>query len=586
VRKRDDDRPPRFRRDGEDRPRRPSRDDDGPPRFRRDGEDRPRRPSRDDDRPPRFRRGSDDRPRRPSREDERSFRTPREGAGTSRTSSARHDAHPARQPEEPSPIEAGQPSEERIAKVIARAGIASRRDAEAMIAEGRVTLNGEVLSSPAINVKPEDRITVDGEPLPAKERTRLWIFHKPRGLVTTARDPQGRPTVFESLPEEMPRVVAVGRLDINTEGLLLLTNDGGLARVIAHPDTGWLRRYKVRAHGEITQEQLDILREGITIDGIDYGPIEARLDRIQSDNVWLTMGLREGKNREIKTILEHLGLAVNRLIRLSFGPFQLGDLEPGLVEEVRTKVLREQLGQKLAEDAGVDFESPVREPIAPFGATKKRAERPAREARSHAGARAERGRSHDQEWDERGPRGRRDERERRERDEHGPRGRRDEHERRERPARAGERRSTVWRADEADRPERKKFRRGVDPKEARAASGARQHQRVGAIAAAEGRKVLVERLVSEPKPHGERPARRPRDEDRHRRDLDERRRGDERPRKAGKAEWRGERQGRGERPGKEGARRPGVKGSGPRRSPGPPGSGARGGPKGPRQRRP
>ena len=159
-----------------------------------------------------------------------------------------------------------------------------------------------------------------------------------------ASDPEGRPTVFDNLPEDLPRVVAIGRLDINTEGLLLLTNDGGLARVIAHPDTGWLRRYKVRAHGEVNQADLDKLRDGITIDGMEYGPIEARLDRVQGDNAWITLGLREGKNREVKRILEHLGLQVNRLIRLSFGPFQLGDLEDGLVEEVKTKVLRDQLG--------------------------------------------------------------------------------------------------------------------------------------------------------------------------------------------------------------------------------------------------
>ena len=230
------------------------------------------------------------------------------GRSASRTRSKRapgsdrpRDDRPPRPRAAEVPAPPPEPTEERIAKVIARAGIASRRDAEAMIAEGRVTLNGEVLASPAVNVTAEDRITIDGEPLPPRERTRLWIFHKPRGLVTTARDPQGRATVFDSLPEDLPRVVAIGRLDINTEGLLLLTNDGGLARVIAHPDTGWLRRYKVRAHGDITQEQLDPLLRGITIEGIDYGPIEARLDRIQGDNVWLTMGLREGKNREIKT---------------------------------------------------------------------------------------------------------------------------------------------------------------------------------------------------------------------------------------------------------------------------------------------
>ncbi|MBE7197621.1 MAG: pseudouridine synthase, partial [Parafilimonas terrae] len=259
------------------------------------------------------------------------------------------------------------PPGERIAKAMARAGVASRRDAEAMVLAGRVSVNGETLTSPARNVTEDDRILIDGAPLPLRERSRLWIFHKPRGVVTTAKDPEGRQTVFEILPDELPRVVAVGRLDINTEGLLLLTNDGGLAKVIAHPDTGWLRRYRVRAHGDTDQAQLDKLAKGVTIDGMEYGPVEATLDRVQGDNVWLTLGLREGKNREVKRILEHLGLQVNRLIRLSFGPFQLGDLEPGLVEEVRTRVLKDQLGKTLSEQAGVDFESPVREPITPFG---------------------------------------------------------------------------------------------------------------------------------------------------------------------------------------------------------------------------
>ncbi|MFD0938799.1 pseudouridine synthase, partial [Methylobacterium trifolii] len=281
---------------------------------------------------------------------------------------------------------------ERIAKAIARAGLASRRDAEAMILAGRVTLNGVRLDSPAINVTDDDRVMVDGEPMPVRERTRLWIFHKPRGLVTTARDPEGRQTVFDELPEDLPRVVAIGRLDINTEGLLLLTNDGGLAKVIAHPDTGWLRRYRVRAWGDTSQAELDKLRKGVTIDGMEYGPIEAHLDRTQGDNLWLTLGLREGKNREVKRILEHLGLSVNRLIRLSFGPFQLGDLEVGLVEEIRTKVLKEQLGKGLAEQAAVDFESPVREPIAPFGSPKKaeaanpsRSDRPRRDEAPRGG---------------------------------------------------------------------------------------------------------------------------------------------------------------------------------------------------------
>ncbi len=268
---------------------------------------------------------------------------------------------------------------ERIAKAMARAGIASRREAETMILAGRVSVNGETLTSPARNVTDDDQILIDGEPMPLRERSRLWIFHKPRGVVTTARDPEGRQTVFDVLPEDLPRVVAVGRLDINTEGLLLLTNDGGLAKVIAHPETGWLRRYRVRAHGDVDQAQLDRLSKGVTIDEMEYGPVEATLDRVQGDNVWLTLGLREGKNREVKRILEHLGLSVNRLIRLSFGPFQLGDLEVGLVEEIRTRVLKDQLGKSLAEQAGVDFDSPVREAITPFGGSKP-ADRGARSA--------------------------------------------------------------------------------------------------------------------------------------------------------------------------------------------------------------
>src|SRR5580698_10037721 len=250
---------------------------------------------------------------------------------------------------------------QRIAKVMARAGLCSRRDAEGWIAEGRVSVNGEVLTSPAFNVSASDDVRVDGKPLAAPERTRLFLFHKPRGLVTTARDPDGRPTIFENLPEDLPRVVAVGRLDINTEGLILLTNDGGLARVLELPATAWLRRYRVRAHGEIEQALLDPLTNGVTIDGVDYAGIEAVLDRSQGSNVWITMGLREGKNREIKKVLEHLGLAVNRLIRVSFGPFQLGELEEGAVAEVRTRVLRDQLGAKLAREAGVDFDAPMTE---------------------------------------------------------------------------------------------------------------------------------------------------------------------------------------------------------------------------------
>jgi 23S rRNA pseudouridine2605 synthase len=245
----------------------------------------------------------------------------------------------------------------RIAKAIARAGLCSRRDAERWIEAGRVSINGEVLKSPARDVGPADRIQVDGKPLPAPEPVRLWRYHKPRGLVTTHRDPQGRPTVFEKLPPEMPRVVSIGRLDFNTEGLLLLTNDGALARHLELPATGWLRRYRVRAHGRVSQESLDKLKDGIEVEGVRYGPIEAVLDKEQGANVWLSIGLREGKNREVRKILSTLHLDVNRLIRVSFGPFQLLDLEPGAVEPVRRRVLADQLGHKLARELGLAEEA-------------------------------------------------------------------------------------------------------------------------------------------------------------------------------------------------------------------------------------
>src|SRR5271166_4094737 len=267
----------------------------------------------------------------------------------------------------------------RIAKVIARSGLCSRRDAEAWIAAGRVSVNGQMLESPAYNVTEADDVRVDGTPLAAPERTRLFLFHKPRGLVTTARDPDGRATIFDALPPDLPRLVAVGRLDVNTEGLLLLTNDGGLARVLELPATGWLRRYRVRAHGHVDQARLEPLGDGLTLDGVHYAGIEARLDREQGSNAWITMGLCEGKNREIKKVLEHLGLAVNRLIRISFGPFELGDLAEGEVAEVRTRVLRDQLGAKLAKEAGVDLDAPLVERKSPPEPT--RADEPRREGR-------------------------------------------------------------------------------------------------------------------------------------------------------------------------------------------------------------
>jgi 23S rRNA pseudouridine2605 synthase len=255
--------------------------------------------------------------------------------------------------------EGGTETGERIAKAIARAGLCSRREAEAWIAAGRVSVNGEMIASPARNVGPADRIVVDGHPLPQRERTRLFLYHKPRGSVTTRVDPQGRPTIFDALPKQLPRLMSVGRLDMNTEGLLLLTNDGGLARVLELPKTGWTRRYRVRAHGRVQQDRLDTLRRGITIDGVRYGSIEARFEREQGANVWLTFAMREGKNREVKNVLGHLGLAVNRLIRVSFGPFQLGDLPEGEVVEVKTRHLREQLGERVAALADLDFSSPI-----------------------------------------------------------------------------------------------------------------------------------------------------------------------------------------------------------------------------------
>lgn len=454
---------------------------------------------------------------------------PRFGSRPGRPGPDGADRKPGRNP--PAPVVLGTddapPAEERIAKVIARAGIASRRDAEAMIEAGRVTLNGAPLTSPAVNVGPGDAITVDGEALPSRERTRLWLFHKPRGLVTTFRDPEGRPTVFDSLPEEMPRVVAIGRLDINTEGLLLLTNDGGLAKVVAHPETGWTRRYRARARGEVTQAQLDRLRGGITIDGMEYGPVEATLDRVQGDNSWISITLREGKNREVKRILEHLGLQVNRLIRLSFGPFQLGEIEPGLVEEIRTKVLKEQLGEGLAAEAGADFESPVRTPIAPFGKPARTNARPPRSRtaafRDEGGRFARPAPERDFDRPARGTFGARP----------GPREERAPHEGRgARPREREDRgRDLVWRADDDIRPPRPPRReRREDPKAEREASAARPRSRAKSIEGGEGRRILVERIV--PPPAEEAP--------RHRRDRTEH------PLRSDKTDYRSARPRRGE----------------------------------------
>ena len=233
---------------------------------------------------------------------------------------------------------------ERIAKRLARAGLCSRRDAERWIAEGRVAVDGKVLASPALTVTEASDIRVDGKPLAAAEPARLWRYHKPAGLVTTHRDEQGRATVFDRLPPELPRVISVGRLDLTSEGLLLLTNDGELSRALELPARGWLRRYRVRVHGAVDAARLAALEHGITIDRISYGPIKAVLDREQGSNAWLTISLHEGKNREIRRVMEHLALSVSRLIRIAYGPFQLGDLARGAIEEVPRKVLREQLG--------------------------------------------------------------------------------------------------------------------------------------------------------------------------------------------------------------------------------------------------
>ncbi|MCX7326047.1 MAG: pseudouridine synthase [Hyphomicrobiales bacterium] len=519
------DRPEGERREEGFKPRTPRGDGprrdfgDRPPR--REFSDRPPRRFRDDERPQRSDDRGAERPRSASRPERRPF-LPREG-----------------NPERLATTEkAG--GVERIAKVIARAGAASRRDAEAMIEQGRVSVDGEVITSPALDVLPTARITIDGEKLPARERTRLWLYHKPSGLVSTNHDPEGRITLFETLPEDLPRVITIGRLDINTEGLLLLTNDGGLARVLGHPETAWLRRYRVRAYGLITQDKLDAVRGGVTIDGENFGPVVATRDREVGDNTWLTVDLREGKNREVKRVLEHLGLTVNRLIRISFGPFQLGDLAEGEVEEVRTKVLRDQLGEQLASIAGVDFDAPVR--------NENRLDRPhAHEDERGAGRRPDRAAPRRDERGERPRFGDRGERPRFERDVPTDKPARKPregayHRAREESGdaprdillRAEEGRGAIWRDEDTTqmKPKRTGPRRGSDPREERAqreAAGGRERVRAKPIEDPKGRRVTVERVTGSspdiprkprytradfaPSGGDERPARRPRQED-------------------------------------------------------------------------
>ncbi|WP_439121790.1 pseudouridine synthase [Marivita sp.] len=264
------------------------------------------------------------------------------------------------------------PPGDRIAKVIARAGLASRREAEQMIQQGRVSVNGKVINSPALNVTPEDKVVVNGKVVGTPDEARIWLYHKPVGLVTTTKDEQGRPTIFDKLPEDLPRVMSVGRLDLNSEGLLLLTNDGGVKRKLELPSTGWLRKYRVRVKGQPKDENLEPLRKGLVIDGERFQPMMVTLDRQQGANAWLTVGLREGKNREIRRAMTDLGLTVNRLIRVSYGPFQLGQLKSGAVEELRRKVIRDQLGLESAPEVK------SAKPQKPKGNTVRRKPRPNR----------------------------------------------------------------------------------------------------------------------------------------------------------------------------------------------------------------
>ncbi|CAM5471983.1 Pseudouridine synthase OS=Afipia felis OX=1035 GN=rluB PE=3 SV=1 [Afipia felis] len=360
---------PHFSRSREDRA-------EGGERFerKREGFGRPRFERSDDERAPRRnawqehprsesrgRPDHDERPRRDNEDDTKIFA--KRPAFGGRGAYRERAAEPVKRAPRAAPKK--DKSGERIAKVVARAGLCSRRDAEAWITQGRVSVNGRVINSPALDVTARDVVTIDGQPLPERERTRLFLYHKPRGLMTTHDDPEGRPTVFDHLPEGLPRLISIGRLDFNTEGLLLLTNDGGLSRALEHPDTGWLRRYRVRAHGEVTQAQLDELKNGVEVDGVKYGPIDATLERDQGANVWLVFAIREGKNREVRNVMAHLGLEVNRLIRVSYGPFQLGDIPEGQVEEIKSRVLREQLGDKIVALSGAQFDKPARDDEGP-----------------------------------------------------------------------------------------------------------------------------------------------------------------------------------------------------------------------------
>lgn len=287
------------------------------------------------------------------------------------------------------------PTAERVARALARAGVGSRRDAERMIEAGRVALNGQVLTSPAVNVGPGDILTLDGQPVSEREPTRVFRYHKPTGLLTSHNDPKGRPTVFAALPKAIGRVISVGRLDINSEGLLLLTNDGALARELELPANGWVRRYRARAYGKANQAKLDALKHGVTIEGVAYGPVRAELEKdAGGTNHWVLVSITEGKNREVRKLLEHVGLKVNRLIRLSYGPFELGDLEPGGVEELAPKIVREHLGALIApgslpqgQGRGRFFrpEKPVRNSTR----TRSAAEPGAKIARPRASAKAE-----------------------------------------------------------------------------------------------------------------------------------------------------------------------------------------------------